>query len=203
MIGGLSVAGDGATPNRIGSMAMAGLKNYFIARRKARRQPNAAGTPEMRHVSARVHAEGCSGLRQIQIRDFHLFNDLGPDCAGFDLGPTAFELQLGVLGSCLTQSFLLHAAARGVPVDSVEVEVSGRIDPLAGSPCCDHQATTPRDIRYTLHVASPAPAEEIARLRDAVEQACPILNLLVQPQPIRGTIVHDLGPAPAPVASPN
>jgi uncharacterized OsmC-like protein len=184
---------------------MAGLKQYLVARRKAwRRRPTVPPIPSAPvPVTARVRAEGCSGLRQIQIRDFQIYNDLGPDCSGFDLGPTAFELQLGVLGSCLTQSFLLHAAASGVPVERIEVEVTGSIDPLAGAPNQNAPATTPQDIRYTLHVASPAGAAEIARLRDAVERACPILNLLVQPQPIRGTIVHELGPAPSPAASPN
>jgi uncharacterized OsmC-like protein len=184
---------------------MAGLRQYLVERRKARRRrlPGTSGGATSRQVSARVRAEGCSGLRQIQIRDFQIFNDLGPDCAGFDLGPTAFELQLGVLGSCLIQSFLNHAAARGVTVERIEVEVTGRIDPLAGTPGQDQRATTPQDIRYTLHVNSSAPADEIARLRADVERACPILNLLVQPQPIRGTIVHELGPASDLATSPN
>ncbi|HEY7033566.1 MAG TPA: OsmC family protein [Thermomicrobiales bacterium] len=184
---------------------MAGLRRLFAERRRAqRRRPLAhSGESAPRLISARVRAEGCSGLRHIQIRDFHLFTDLGPDCAGFDLGPTPFELQLGALGSCLTQTFLCHAAARGVVVERIEVEVTGRIDPLAGAPGQDQRPATPRDIRYTLHVTSPASADEVARLRDAVERSCPILNLLVQPQPIRGTIVHDLGPAPEVAASPN
>jgi uncharacterized OsmC-like protein len=184
---------------------MAGLRQYLVERRNERRRRRSGGSDETapRQVSARVRAEGCSGLRQIQIRDFQIFNDLGPDCAGFDLGPTAFELQLGVLGSCLTQSFLLHAAARGIAVAHVEVEVTGRIDPLAGTPGQDQRATMPQDIRYVLHVDSPASCDEIARLRAEVERACPILNLLVQPQPIRGTIVHELGPAADLAASPN
>jgi uncharacterized OsmC-like protein len=190
---------------RIGGTCMAGLKQYLVARRNALRRRSAAAPAESAPVpaSALVRAEGDSGLRQIQIRDFRLYNDLGPECAGFGLGPTAFELQLGVLGSCLTESFLLHAAARGIPVERIEVEVTGCIDPRAGGPNRDPFGTTPRDIRYTLHVASPAPADEVALLRDAVELACPILNLLVQPQPVRGTIVHELGHGSEPGASPN
>jgi uncharacterized OsmC-like protein len=184
---------------------VASLRHLFAERRRARRRRPIAATSEIapRLVSARVRAEGCSGIRHIQIRDFQLLNDLGPDCAGFDLGPTPFELQLGALGSCLTQNFLLNAAARGVVVERIEVEVTGQLDPLAGTAGEDRCSAAPQNLRYTLHVTSPASADEIARLRDDVERSCPILNLLVQPQPIRGTIVHELGPAPDVAASPN
>jgi uncharacterized OsmC-like protein len=183
---------------------MTGLRHLLVARRTARRRRLIATTREAapRLVAARVRAEGGTGIRHIQIRDFQILTDLGPDCAGFDLGPTPFELQLGVLGSCLTQSFLLHAAASGVPIARIEVDVTGRIDPLAGTPECDQCASIPQDIRYTFCVDSPAPADEIARLYAAVEQSCPILNLLVHAQPIRGTILHEFGPAPE-VVSPN
>jgi uncharacterized OsmC-like protein len=184
---------------------MASLRDYFVERRKARRRrfSPSTGASAPRFVSARVRAEGCSGLRHIQIRDFHLLTDLGPDCAGFDLGPTPFELQLGVLGSCLTQSFLHHAAARGIAVERIEIEVTAQIDPLAGTPDQGKFPATPHDIRYTAHLDSPAPADEIARLCDAVERASPILNLLVNPHSVRGAVVHDLGPVPDGAASPN
>ena len=47
-----------------------------------------------------------------------------------------------------------------------------------------------RDVRYTVHIASPAPAQEIDELRKAVEAVCPIYNLLKDQQPIVGRIVR-------------
>jgi uncharacterized OsmC-like protein len=183
---------------------MASLRYLFAEHRRARRRPLAGSAmPAPRQVSARVRAEGCSGLRHIQIRDFQLLTDLGPDCAGFDLGPTPFELQLGALGSCLTQHFLLNAAARGVAIERIEVEVTGQIDPFAGEPNQSPRSPAPHDIRYTLRVTSSAPAGQIACLRDAAERSCPIFNLLVQPQPVRGTIVHELGTASDGALAPN
>jgi hypothetical protein len=43
-------------------------------------------------------------------------------------------LQLGVLGSCLTPVFLIQAADQGIPLDSLDVEVTGQMDGRAGQP---------------------------------------------------------------------
>jgi uncharacterized OsmC-like protein len=184
---------------------MVKLRDLLIERRRSRhRRPrNQPQTTAPTIVTAQVRAEGCSGLRHIQIRDFQLFNDMGPDCAGFDLGPTQFELLLGALGSCLTQSFLDQAAEQGVSVAHVEVDVTGRTTAPGGATVSDQIAPTPGDIRYAFKVDSAASAEEIERVRFAVEQTCPILNLLVQPQSIRGTMVHALGATPKVTSSPN
>jgi uncharacterized OsmC-like protein len=49
----------------------------------------------------------------------------------------------------------------------------------------------PHNISYTVHIDSPASEEDIAALYEAVERACPILNLLINPQQINGTIIHN------------
>ncbi len=105
-----------------------GQKREAIAVRKAH---VAAGESGLKTLTARVRAEGRSGIRRIRIRDFQVISDSEADFAGYDLGPSSPELQLGVLGSCLTHTFLIQAAALGVPLDSLELEVTGTIDPRA------------------------------------------------------------------------
>lgn len=162
-----------------------GQKREAIIARKAR---ITAGDAAPVTLQARATAEGRSGVRRIRIRDFQVISDSPEDFAGYNLGPSSPELQLGVLGSCLTHTFLIQAAALGVPLTSIEVEVTGTIDPRAGSP--GHEATPiyPHDIRYAAHIVSPAASAEIAALRQAVEDNCPILNLLRRPQVIAGDI---------------
>ena len=46
------------------------------------------------------------------------------------------------------------------------------------------------NIAYTVHLTSSASEEEVAALHQAVERACPILNLLINPQQISGSVVH-------------
>jgi uncharacterized OsmC-like protein len=162
-------------------------KRHALAQRRAQAEANGAGPHTLK---AGVRAEGRSGVRRIRIRDFQIISDSGPDFAGYDLGPTSPELQLGVLGSCLTHVFLIQAAQRNVPLDSLEVEVTGQIDPRAGRPGYEDIPVYPHNISYTVHLSSQATEEEIKALHEAVERACPILNLLINPQQINGTIVQ-------------
>jgi uncharacterized OsmC-like protein len=144
---------------------------------------------EPTRITAQVSAEGRSGVRRIRIRGFQILSDSPADFAGYDLGPSSPEIQLGVLGSCLTHTFLIQASRLGVPVDSLDVEVSGRIDARAGKPGYEHVPVFPQDIVYHVHIGSAAPANELEALHAAVERACPILNLLRQPQVIQGSLI--------------
>jgi uncharacterized OsmC-like protein len=163
-------------------------KRQAIQARRERAKTNGSTAPHT--LAASVHAEGRSGVRRIRIRDFQVISDSGPDFAGYNLGPSSPELQLGVLGSCLTHVFLIHAADRSVPLDSLSVEVQGEMHPRAGQAGFEHIPIYPHNIQYTVHLESSASAEEIAALHAAVERACPILNLLINPQQIHGTIEH-------------
>jgi uncharacterized OsmC-like protein len=169
-----------------------GQKREAIIARKAR---IAAGDSGPKTLTAQVRAEGRSGIRRIRIRDFQVISDSEADFAGYDLGPSSPELQLGVLGSCLTHTFLIQAAALGVPLDSLDLEITGTIDPRAGSPGFEDVPIYPHDIRYAASITSPAAPAEIEALQQAVERNCPILNLLRKPQAIAGEI--RLAQAPA------
>jgi uncharacterized OsmC-like protein len=175
---------------------MSTLREYLVQKREAllekRRQadaPDADVGPSV--LSARVKAEGRSGVRRIRIRDFQILSDSPPDFAGYSLGPGSPELQLGVLGSCLTHIFLIQAADQEIPLDSLEVEVSAQIDHRSGRPGFEQVPVYPQHIEYTVHLESPATARQIRELHTAVERVCPILNLLLNPQEIRGNVVQN------------
>jgi hypothetical protein len=162
-----------------------GEKRQAIAVRQSRID---AGDGAPLTLAARVRAEGRSGIRRIRIRDFQVISDSNADFAGYDLGPSSPELQLGVLGSCLTHTFLIQAATLGVPLDSLELEISGIIDPRAGSSGFEDVPICPHEIRYAALIESSATPAEIRALREAVERNCPILTLLRQPQAIAGEV---------------
>ncbi len=162
-------------------------KGRAIADRLAR---IARGEAQPATLRARVSAEGRSGVRRIRIRDHQVLSDSPPDFAGFDLGPSSPELQLGVLGSCLTHIVLIQAAQRQVPVDEVEVDVRATIDPRAGRPGYEHVPVEPFGIECQVHIASSADAAVVQALLHEVERSCPILNLLRHPQAVRTTLNH-------------
>ena len=170
---------------------MSTLNEYLGEKRQAiaaRKSGIAAGKGVPMTLTARVRAEGRSGIRRIRIRDFQVISDSEANFAGYDLGPSSPELQLGVLGSCLTHTFLIQAATLGVPLDSLELEITGIMDLRAGSPGFEDIPNYPHDIHYAAFIASSAAPTEIQALREAVERNCPILNLLRQPQAIAGEV---------------
>ena len=170
---------------------MSTLREYLGQKRAAllaRREAAKANGTGPHTFQAKVTAEGRSGVRRIRIREFQIISDSGPDFAGYNLGPGSPELQLGVLGSCLTHIFLIQAADRQVPLDSLEVEVTAQQDQRAGQPGYEHIPVYPHNISYTVHIVSPASADVITALHEAVERVCPVLNLLVNPQQISGRI---------------
>lgn len=172
------------------------LRDYLVQKREAilarrAKAANGEAPPAPVELSATVTAEGRSGVRRMRIRDFQILADTPPDFAGYNFGPGSPELQLGVLGTCLTHIFLIQAAEAEVPLDSLSVDVKGQVDYRAGQPGFEHIPVYPHNIQYTVHLESPASAEEIAKLHAAVERVCPILNLLQNPQTITGTVVQN------------
>lgn len=170
---------------------MSQLNDYLAEKRAAVLARNAAieaGSAQPLQLKAHVRAEGRSGVRRLRIRDHQVISDSPPDFAGYNLGPSSPELQLGVLGTCVTHIFLIQAAERRVPLESLEVEVTGIIDPRGGKPGHEQTPIWPHEIGYTVHIDSPASREDIDALFEAVERNCPILNLLRNPQSIRAEV---------------
>jgi uncharacterized OsmC-like protein len=172
---------------------MADIGAYLVVTRRAR----AARGPRIRRgevapvpLTARATVEGGSGVRRIEIRRHAIVSDSAPDFAGFDLGPGSPELQLGVLGSCLAHTILIQAALQAIPITTLEVEVTGTFDPRASADGFEDVPVHPQDLAYTVHIDSQADPAVIAALQVRVEKACPILNLLRQPQAIDGRFVQ-------------
>ena len=170
---------------------MSTLIEYLVQKRRAvleRRARIAEGSLGPAALKATVTAEGRSGVRRIRIRDFQVISDSPPDFAGYDLGPSSPELQLGVLGSCLNHSYLIQAAALEIPLQSIEVAIEGAIDPRAGSPGFETVPVYPQNISYTVKITTLASEAELERLQSGVERTCPILNLLKNPRIVTGRI---------------
>ncbi|MFD9939248.1 OsmC family protein [Nonomuraea sp. NPDC059023] len=169
---------------------MSTLRDYLTQKRAAllaRREKPSDGPVPLR---AGVTAEGRSGVRRIRIREHQILSDSAADFAGYDLGPGSPELQAGVLGSCVTHIFLIKAAELEVPLDALSVDVSATYDPRAQAPGNTDIPVYPQDFRYVVKIESPASDEDLARLHAEVERVCPILNLIRNPQNIKGEVVR-------------
>lgn len=172
---------------------MSTLNEYLVQKRQAAldRKEKALQLEEIpaQTYYAKARALGRSGVREIRIRDFQVISDSPEDYAGYNLGPNSAELQLGVLGSCLTHITLIQAALLQVSLDALEVEVSGQLHSFPGQPGYEDIPVYPYNIAYKLHITSTESPEKIADLHEQVERVCPIFNLLRNPQTIKGEVV--------------
>ncbi len=170
---------------------MSSLNEYLSHKRdafRALRQRVLSPGYQPTRVRAIVTAEGRSGVRRVRLRDHQVLTDSPKDFVGYDLGPSAPELAMGALGSCLTHSYLIQAAVQGVSLESLEVEVSAQVDQRAGEAGFERVPREPHGISYVVHLATDASNEAVASLHEAVERLCPVLNLLRNPQTVSGTV---------------
>jgi uncharacterized OsmC-like protein len=164
---------------------MSKLDSYFARKAEAiaQRQADFRADPEKAQVrlSASSKVAGITGARPTRIGDTVLISDSGPGLAGHALGPTAPEILLGALASCLVHTYLLQAVLLNIPIDHVEVTASGSLDyaPIVGLPA--DEPTRMQNITYSAQVESESAPELIEKLHAVVEATCPVLNTLRMP----------------------
>lgn len=175
-----------------------GLRDFIIEEKRPavlrRRPPPAADAAARRDPNiliARAHVEPQTGLRQVYLGadGYHTqLHDSAPGLLGYGVAPTVEEHLLGVTGTCLTHIYEVQAATRNVLLDTLELTVTGTLTPRFGN-----DVVTPsrfEDIRYRVSIHSPASADEIDALSEAVELSCPLYNLVKDEQAVEGRIVR-------------
>jgi uncharacterized OsmC-like protein len=177
-----------------------GTLNEFLAEKRVAvrsLRQSAAEDPTAKSMQANCRVLGRSGVREVRIRDYQIVTDTPAYFAGYGLGPSAPELMLGALASCLAHTAVIIAADNEVALEALTVEVSGKMHPFAQTLGLEHIPIPPHDISYTLHIDSSEPAERLTALHDQVRKRCSLYNLLKDPQPISGEIVR-MSPANGP-----
>ena len=170
---------------------MTGLREYLTAKAAAIRalagaKPNAADWHET--ISATCVADDRTGVRKLRIRDWQFIGDSGPGFGGFSLGPSSPELLCGVISTCLTHTYEIGACLLGVPVDRIEVRVTGENNDArfggleTGDPAVPFNITA----NVTLEAAD-ATARQLADLHEYAAR-CPLTNLIRNGAPVTVTI---------------
>ncbi|MDX1672775.1 MAG: OsmC family protein [Balneolaceae bacterium] len=101
--------------------------------------------------------------------------DIGKTEGGNDAGPGPGILERGALGSCLAIGYSQRAAMLGVPIDKIEVEVESDFD-ARGMLYIDDRSPGFEELRYNVHIESPAPKEEIKQLIEDTDRHSPVLD---------------------------
>ena len=118
------------------------------------------------------------------IRDHHVVVDEPPQLGGGDAGPNPIELLLAALGTCQEITYKAYAAAMGIDIARVSVELEGDID-LRGFFGVDATVRAGyQKIRGTVHIESAASREALQKLKAAVDLHCPLLDMLTTLVPV-------------------
>ena len=129
-----------------------------------------------------------SGVTVLQVRHHRVLQDHPRFFGGNDLGPTAIESHIGLLGSCFTHVAEGTAARTKTPLDTLNVSLTAQFDPRAGRKGFENTPLYPTDIKMRVFISSPRPEAEIRELVERTERGCPIYNLVTNAQVISGRI---------------
>ena len=129
-----------------------------------------------------------TGVTVLQVRHHRVLQDHPQLFGGNDLGPTAVESHIGLLGSCFTHVAEGTAARNRIPVDTINVALTAQLDPRAGRKGYEAVPLYPTDIEMRVVISSPREEAVIRQLVEDTEHGCPIYNLVTNAQKISGRI---------------
>jgi putative redox protein len=143
------------------------------------------------HVRFTSESRQVQGLQsRARLRSFELTVDEPPALAGTDQGPNPVELILAALGTCQEITYRFYAEKMGIPLKGVSVIVKGSLDLRGFFAVDDSVRPGYKRIESEVKLDSPASPEEIARLVEAVEAHCPVLDMLTNGTPVASKVEH-------------
>lgn len=112
---------------------------------------------------------------------------------GTNRGPNAVEAALSALGSCLAVGVAYNAAARGIKLDALDIDIEGDLDlrgflgiPEDGQPL----RAAYDNVRVICRVKSDALPSEIKDLVEFAQETSPVLDLFRHPVPVTVELEH-------------
>ena len=115
----------------------------------------------------------------------HVFvKDEPPVLLGDDKGANPVEYLLAGLAGCITTSLVVHAAAKGIKIDSIESTLEGDID-LQGLLQLDESVNPGyQGINISFKIESDASEETLQELIELAKKASPVANTVSRPTPV-------------------
>lgn len=144
-----------------------------------------ADDPDKAAALFRATGDGADGVRtDLRIGRHELSIDEPPALGGQDAAINPVESALAALVSCQVVTYRFWAAKLGVPLDDVHVETEGDLDVRGFFGLDDAVRPGFGEVRLAVTLSGPAPAEEYARLKETVDEHCPVLDLFRNPTPV-------------------
>ncbi len=125
---------------------------------------------------------------QIRKEGHKLLVDEPPAFGGTDLGASPVELVLVALGTCQQIMFSALASVRDIPLEECDVKLTASLDVRGLLGIEGDKVVYPgfSEIEYETSIKSSAPREKLEALIDAVENQCPVMDMLTRNVKIEG-----------------
>jgi len=129
------------------------------------------------------------GTRTV-ARHFTIEADEPPQLLGNDEAANPQELLLAALNACMTVGLAANAAARGIALDSLEIESRGTLD-LRGFLALDPEVNPGYDtVHVTVRILSGAPREAVDELFAHVLKTSPNFNNFARPITVQASLQY-------------
>lgn len=151
--------------------------------------------PEAAIYKPRVSSRHIKGLyTETTVRDHLVKADYPVPAGGDNQAPNPVELLLASFAACIESAFYEFALYEGLTVNSISAEIEGTLD-LRGLFMIDDVQAGFRDITYHFTIESPEDEDKVRDLAERVIAHCPVVDSLVKPMPVAGTIkINKTGP---------
>ncbi|MFC8684714.1 OsmC family protein [Brevibacillus porteri] len=113
-------------------------------------------------------------------RNFEITIDEPKSLGGTDTGMNPVELVLSALGACQSIVARVYARKFNVQLDDFWVEVEGDLDTDGFMNKSDVRRGY-SEIRYTFHIKTDAPREQVESFVEFLEQTCPVGDTIANP----------------------
>lgn len=125
----------------------------------------------------------------IHTQTFTLQGDEPEQILGERTGPNAVELLLGALGSCLAVGYAANAAAMGIELDDLRIEMEGDVDLRGFLGVSEDVRPGYESIHSTAYVEADADESELDELRERVETTSPLVDAITNEIPLETALV--------------
>jgi uncharacterized OsmC-like protein len=129
-------------------------------------------------------------MSRVKAREFDIVVDQNKGMGGTDQGPRPSEYVLAALAACHEVTYRLYADALGIPLDEVSVSVTGHSDARGFFGMDDSVRAGFSHVTGEIKVQTSASDQDLERLREAVNQYCPVLDDLRNPVSVELDLVR-------------
>jgi len=136
------------------------------------------------HSRTRIQDFNLGGKEMSRSMPFEIHGDEPPALLGEDHGPGATEAMLHALAACVSTTFIYHAAARGVKVDELNIELEAELDLRGILGLSSDVRNGYSRINMTFHVKAEASDEICRDLCELAKKHSPVFDMISHGVPV-------------------